>query len=73
MISQLPMKHSTDLITIYRNHEQVLIPSTYYITAKIVYKIQYGNEVYIGSSYDIMKRISNHFNGHVNPHTQSRY
>ena len=38
---------------------------------KIVYKIQYGNEVYIGSSYDIMKRISNHFNGHVNEHTVS--
>ena len=57
---------------IYRNHEQVLIPKhLLHYGVKIVYKIQYGNEVYIGSSYDIMKRISNHFNGHVNPHTQS--
>ena len=57
---------------IYRNHEQVLIPKhLLHYGVKIVYRIQYGNEVYIGSSYDIMKRISNHFNGHVNPHTQS--
>lgn len=57
---------------IYRNHEQVLIPKHLLrYGVKVVYKIQYGNEVYIGSSYDIMKRISNHFNGHVNPYTKS--
>ena len=57
---------------IYRNHEQVLIPKhLLHYGVKIVYKIQYGNEVYIGSTFDVNQRISQHFNGYVNPHTES--
>lgn len=57
---------------IYRNHEQVLIPKNLlHYGVKIVYKIQYGNEVYIGSTFDINGRLSQHFNGHVNEHTES--
>lgn len=57
---------------VYRNHQQALIPKhLLHYGVKIVYKIQYGNEVYIGSTFDVMKRISNHFNGYVNEHTES--
>lgn len=56
---------------IYRNHDQVLIPKNLlHYGAKIVYKIQYGNEVYIGSTFDINQRLSQHFNGYVNKHTE---
>lgn len=56
---------------VYSNHEQVLIPRELLKYGEmIVYKVQFGNQVYIGSTFDINQRLSQHFNGYVNPHTE---
>ena len=56
----------------YANHPQVLVPSHLLeYGTMLVYKIQFGIEVYIGSTKNPRQRISSHFNGHNhNPHTQ---
>ena len=56
----------------YTCHEQVFVPRNLMDDGNmIVYKIQYGLEVYIGSTKRPRRRISEHFNGHNhNPHTQ---
>lgn len=57
---------------IYANHPQVLIDSQLLNHGTmIIYKIQYGNMIYIGSTKSPRKRISNHFKGHANEHTYS--
>ncbi len=54
----------------YANHPQVLVPSRLLENGSmIIYKIQFGNMVYIGSTMKPRGRISKHFNGHVNEHT----
>lgn len=55
---------------LYSNLAQVLIPRELLKYGEmIVYKVQFGNQVYIGSTFDIMTRLSQHFNNHVNEHT----
>lgn len=55
---------------VYSIHPQVLVPSHLLENGSmIVYKIQCGNQVYIGSTKNPRNRISNHFNGYVNEHT----
>ena len=55
---------------VYSCHEQVLVPKHLLDEGNmIVYKIQYGNEVYIGSTKRPRFRISEHFNGHANDMT----
>lgn len=54
----------------YANYPQVLVPSHLLENGSmIVYKIQCGNQVYIGSTMKPKQRISSHFNGYVNEHT----
>jgi len=55
---------------IYGNHDQVLIPQHLLVDGKLlIYKVQYGNVVYIGSTKLPRQRISQHFRGFVNKHT----
>lgn len=57
---------------VYGNHPQVLIPKHLLeVGVKIIYKIQYGTQVYIGSSLNIRSRIKNHFKGYANDMTYS--
>lgn len=55
---------------LYGNHPQVLIPKHLLDKGTMIcYAVRYGNQVYIGSTYDIRKRINNHFKGYSNEHT----
>lgn len=54
----------------YANHPQVLVDSQLLKNGTmLVYKVQYGNMIYIGSTLKPRQRICCHFNGHVNEHT----
>lgn len=57
---------------IYDNHPQVLIPPHLLKYGNmIIYRIVYGNQIYIGSTFDIRSRISKHFTGAANDLTYS--
>jgi predicted GIY-YIG superfamily endonuclease len=57
---------------IYGNHQQVLVPKHLLdYSSMIIYRIVYGNQVYIGSTTRPRNRISEHFNGSANDMTYS--